>query len=82
MLEEDNQQQSYIDPTCLDIPGMGQVTALETLGTFVDYLNPVVNQEFLGSVNLNRILARTILADIISIKNEVSNFSSCLNVKV
>ena len=77
MLEEDNQQQSYIDPTCLDIPGMGQVTALETLGTFVDYLNPVVNQEFLGSVNLN-----LILADIISIKNEVSNFSSCLNVKV
>ena len=77
MLEEDNQQQSYIDPTCLDIPGMGQVTALETLGTFDDYLNPVVNQEFLGSVNLN-----LILADIISIKNEVSNFSSCLNVKV
>ena len=48
--------------------GMRQVTALEMLGTFVDFLNPVVNQKFLGSGNLNLILARTILADIISIK--------------
>ena len=38
--------------------GMRQVTALEMLGTFVDFLNPVVNQEFLGSGNLNLILAR------------------------
>ena len=71
MLEDDNQQKSYIDPTCLDIPGMRQVTALEMLGTFVDFLNPVVNQKFLGSGNLNLILARR---HNLYKKNQVSNF--------
>ena len=38
--------QSYIDPTCLDIPGMKQVTALKELGTLTVYLEPRINQEF------------------------------------
>ena len=58
----------------LDIPGMKQVTALETLGTLTDYLEPGINREFLLDINLNLVHAHTILADIITIRNETSNF--------
>jgi len=52
---------------------MKQVTD-ETLGTLTDYLEPGINQEFLLDINLILVHARTILADIITIKNETSNF--------
>ena len=72
-VKKSSRNQSFIDPTCLDIPGMKQVTD-ETLGTLTDYLEPGINQEFLLDINLILVHARTILADIITIKNETSNF--------
>ena len=73
-VKKSSKHQSLIDPTYLDIPGMKQVTALETLGTLTDYLEPGINREFLLDINLNLVHARPILADIIKIRNETSNF--------
>ena len=64
---------SYIDPSCLDVPGLKQVVALETLGTFIDYLEPLVNREFLRNINTELVRARIILAEIITINKSTRN---------
>ena len=64
---------SYIDPSCLDVPGLKQVVALETLGTFIDYLEPLANQDFLRNINTELVCARIILAEIITINKSTSN---------
>jgi len=64
---------SCIDPSFLDVPGLKQVVALETLGTFTDYLNPIDNHVFLLNINNELVRARTILAEIILIKNSSVN---------
>ena len=65
---------SYIDPSCLDAPGLKQVVALETLGTFIDYLEPITNQNFLLNINMELVRARTILAEILTINKSTSNY--------
>ena len=52
---------------------MKQVIALETLGTFIDYLDPLENREFLLNINTKIVRARTILAEIIAINKSISN---------
>ena len=71
--KKSNKNLSFIDPSCLDVPGLKQVAALETLGTFIDYLDPEENREFLVNINLELVAARTILAEIISIRNSICN---------
>ena len=68
-----NKNLSFIDPAFLDVPGLKQVVALETLGTFTDYIDPIGNHEFLFNINIELVRARAILAEIIVIKNSSVN---------
>ncbi len=48
--------------------------SLETLGTFCDYLDPLADPQYIDEINRQLILARSLLADIISIKKSINNF--------
>ena len=65
MTKKPNKNLSFIDPSCLEIHGLKQVAALETLGTFIDYLDPILNQSIFYSSLIENY--------IISIKNSISN---------
>jgi len=64
---------NFLDPSLLDIPGLKQVCRLETLGTFCDYIDPVLNPLFLVDLDTCLTSAREIMADVIAIKNSISN---------
>ena len=65
---------TFLDPSLLTIQGLKQAVCLETLGTFCDYLDPLVGPQYLVEINRHLISARTLLADIISIKKSINNF--------
>jgi len=47
---------------------------LETLGTFCDYLDPRADPLYIDEINRQLILARSLLANVISIKKSINNF--------
>ena len=68
------QNLTFIDPSLLTISGLKQAVCLETLGTFCDYLDPLADPQYIDEINRQLILARSLLADIISIKKSINNF--------
>ena len=65
---------TFLDPSLLTIPGMKQAVCLETLGTFCDYLDPLVDPQYIVEINRQLTSARSLLANIISIKKSINNF--------
>ena len=65
---------TFLDPSLLNISGLKQAVCLETLGTFCDYLDPLVDPHFIVEINRQLTSARSLLADIISIKKSINNF--------
>ena len=65
---------TFLDPSLLNISGLKQAVCLETLGTFCDYLDPLVDPQFIIEINRQLTSARPLLADIISIKKSINNF--------
>ena len=47
---------------------------LETLGTFCNYLDPLVDPQYIVEINGQLISARSLLADIVSIIKSINNF--------
>ena len=65
---------TFLDPSLLTIHGLKQAVCLETLGTFCDYLDPLVDPQYIVEINGQLISARSLLADIISIIKSINNF--------
>ena len=65
---------TFLDPSLLNISGLKQAVSLETLSTFCDYLDPLVDPHFIVKINGQLTSARSLLADIISIKKSINNF--------
>ena len=61
-------------PSLLTIPGLKQAVCLETLGTFCDYFDPLFDPQYIIEINRQLTSARSLLADIISIKKSINNF--------
>jgi len=65
---------TFLDPGLLNISGLKQAVSLETLSTFCDYLDPQADPPFIANINRQLTSARSLLADIISIKKSINNF--------
>ena len=68
------QNLTFLDPSLLTISGLKQAVCLETLGTFCDYLDPLGDPQYIDEINRQLTLARSLLADVISIKKSINNF--------
>jgi len=65
---------TFLDPSLLTIHGLKQAVCLETLGTFCDYLDSLVDPQYIDEINRQLISTQTLLAEIISIKKSINNF--------
>ena len=65
---------TFLDSSLLTIPGLKQAVCLETPGTFCDYFDPLVDPQYIIEINRQLTSARSLLADIISIKKSINNF--------
>ena len=68
------QNLNFLDPSLLTISGLKQAVCLETLGTFCDYLDPRADPQYIVEINRHLTIARSLLADVISIKKSINNF--------
>ena len=68
------QNLTFLDPSLLTISGLKQAVCLETLGTFCDYLDSRADPQYIDEINSQLTLARSLLADAISIKKSINNF--------